>query len=66
MTHERKGQQHLAREPANKGSRKPNKAICLDQLVQIDAEQFHGYAEVVSEVEMFIHLDDVMFFIRVL
>lgn len=66
MTHERKGHQHLACEAANKGSGKAHKAICLDQLIQIDTEEFHSNAKVVSEVEMLSHLDDVVLLVRIL
>jgi hypothetical protein len=66
MTHERKGHQHLTCEPSNEGSRKPNETVCLDQFVQIDTEQLHGYAKVISEVEVLSHLNDMVPLIRVL
>jgi hypothetical protein len=66
MTHERKGHQHLTRKPSNEGSRKSNETVCLDQFVQIDTEQFHGYAKMISEVKVLSHLNDMMPLIRVL
>ena len=66
MTHERKRHQHLACEAANKGSGKAHETICLDQLIQINTEEFHGNAKVVSEVEMFSHLDDMVLLLRIL
>lgn len=66
VTHERKRHQHLTCKSPNKGSGKSNETVCLDQFVQIDAKQFHGYAKMISEIKMLSHLDDMMLLIRVL
>jgi len=66
MPHERKGHQHLTCKPSNEGSRKSNETISLDQFVQIDTEQFHGYAKMISEVKVLSHLYDMMPLIRIL
>lgn len=66
MPHEGQRQQHLACETTDEGSRKSYEAIGLDQLVQVDTEEFHGDAQMVSEIEMFRHFDNMMFFIGIL
>jgi len=60
MAHQAQGHDHLTGEPPNQGGREAHETIGLDQLVQVDTEQFHGDAQVVSEVKVFCHLDDMM------
>lgn len=66
MTHQRQGRQHLSGESPNKDGRKASKAISFYQLVQIDAEKFHRNAKMVSKIEMFRHLDNMVLLFRVL
>jgi hypothetical protein len=66
MTHESQGAQHLGGKAANESSREANESVCFDQFVQIDAKEFHSNAEMVTEVKMLSHFDDVVLFIRVL
>jgi hypothetical protein len=66
MPHQAQRHYHLAREAPYQSGREPNKPVCLDQFVQIDAEQFHSDAEVIAEVKVFSHLDNMMFFFLVL
>jgi hypothetical protein len=66
VAHESQRSEHLGRKSTNEGSSKANKAISLNQLVQVDTKQLHSNTQMVSEVEMLSHLDDMMFFIRVL
>jgi len=66
MPHQAERQYHLAREASYQCGRKPNKPVCFDQFVQVDAEQFHGDAEVVAEVEVLSHFNDMMLFFLVL
>lgn len=66
LPHKRKRVKHLACEPTNQRSRKPNKAIRLDELIQVDTQEFHGNAQVTTEVEVFRHLDNMMLLIVVL
>jgi hypothetical protein len=66
LTHEGQGHQHLARKPTYQRGCESHKAICLYQLVEVDTEEFHSDAQVVSEIKMFRHLDNVMFLIGVL
>ena len=66
MTHERKRHQHLTCKPSNKGSRKSNETVGLDQFVQINTEQFHGYAKMISEVKVLSHFNDLVPLIRIL
>lgn len=66
VTHQRQRQQHLTCEPANQCCRETDKSIGLDQLIKIDAQQLHGYAQMISEIEVLCHLDDMVLFIRIL
>lgn len=66
VPHEGERQQHLACKPTDQSGCKAYKSVCLDELIEIDAEKFHSNAEVISEVEVFGHFDHVMFFIRIL
>ena len=66
VTHEREGLQHLARETTNKTCREPMEVVRLDQLVEVDAQQLHRDAQMATEVEVFSHLDDMVFLLRVL
>jgi hypothetical protein len=66
MAHQAQGHDHLAGEPPNQGGREAHETIGLDQLVQVDTEQFHGDAQVVSEVKVFCHLDDIVLLFLVL
>jgi len=66
MPHQAQRQDHLTREASYQSSREPNKPVCFDQFVQVDAEQLHGNAEVIAEVEVFGHLDDMMLFFMIL
>ena len=66
VAHESQRLQHLAREAADQASRETVEVVGLDELVVIDAEEFHSDAQVSTEVEMFGHFNDMMFLIRVL
>lgn len=56
----------MACETTNESRGEPDKAVGLDQLVEIDAEQFHGNAQMVAEVEVFSHFYNMMLLILVL
>lgn len=66
MTHQRKGQQHLARKAPDQRSRKANETVRFDKLIKINAEELHCNAQVVPEVKVFSHLDHMVFLFRVL
>ena len=66
VPHQSQRLKHLTRETANKRSGEPDESVSLDQLIQVDAQQLGRNAKVSTEVEMFGHLQDVMFFIRIL
>jgi hypothetical protein len=66
VPHQGQWHQHLARETAYEACCETNKTVCLDELVEVNAQKFHGNAKVASEVEVFRHLDDVVLLIRVL
>ena len=66
VPHQRQRHQHLTLETAYEGRCETNKAIRFDELVEIDAQEFHSDAEVAPKVEVFRHLDDIMFLIGVL
>lgn len=66
VTHQREGHEHLARKAPDQSSRKANKTVSFDELVKINAEEFHRDAYVVPEGKMFSHLDDMVFLFRIL
>lgn len=66
MTHENKRQEHLGSEPPNERSGESNKSVRLYELIQVDAHQLHCNTEVIPEVEMVVHLDNVMFLVGIL
>jgi hypothetical protein len=66
MAHQHKSAEHLGRETADQGCGEANETICLDQFVQIDAEKLHRNAEMVAEVKVLRHLDDMVFLLRIL
>ena len=66
VPHQRERQQHLARKTANQCRCKTHKTVSLDKFVKIDAKKFHGDTQVISEVEMLGHLDDMVFLLQIL
>lgn len=60
MPHQAQRQDHLTREASYQSSREPNKPVRLDQFVQVDTEQLHRNAEMIAEVEVFGHFNDMM------
>lgn len=66
MSHQRQGLKHLASEAPDESSGKAHETVGFDELVEVDAEQLHGDAEVVSEVEVLRHLDDIVLLLLVL
>lgn len=66
MAHQAQGHDHLACESPDQSCGEADKAIGLDQFVQVDAEQFHRDAEMVPEVKVFCHLDNMVLLIMVL
>lgn len=66
VTHESQRLEHLVREPPNEPSREPDKAVGLDELVEVDAQELHRDAEMASEVEVFRHLNDMVLLLGVL
>jgi hypothetical protein len=66
MAHQSKGAEHLGRKSPDQCGGETNKSICFDQLIKVDAEQLHCNTEMVTEIEMLCHLDDMVFFIGIL
>lgn len=66
VTQERKGPEELDRETTDERGRKAGKAVRLDQLVEVDAEQLGHDAEVSSERERVDHSDHKVLLVRVL
>ena len=66
VAHERERLQHLTCEATNEASREAVEVVRLDQLVEVDAQQFSRNAEVSTEVEMLCHLDNVVLLLVVL
>ena len=66
VTHECQRLQHLTCEATNQAGCESVEVVRLDQLVEVDAEEFHRDTQVPTEVEMFCHLDDMMLLVRVL
>jgi hypothetical protein len=66
VPHQRERQQHLTCKTADQSRRKAHKTVSLDKFVKIDAKKFHGDAQVISEVEMLSHLNDMVFLLQIL
>jgi hypothetical protein len=66
LSHQGQRHQHLIREATNKGGCEPDESVSFNELVQIDAQQFHCNAQMIAEIEMLIHLYDMVLFVRVL
>ena len=64
--HQLHTRQHLCRKSPDDRRREPSELICLDELVQIDTEEFGDNAEMRAEVEVVGHPDHVMFVFRIL
>lgn len=66
VTQETQGCEDLSSEAPNQRSREAGEIVGLDQLVQVDAEQFGDDAEMTSERERIVHPNDVVRLVRVL
>lgn len=66
VSHECQRLEHLTCEPSDQCSTKSNEAVRLDELIKIDTEQLHRYTQVIAEVKVFSHLDNMMFLVRIL
>lgn len=66
VPHENETLKELDREPPDESRREPRERVCLDELVQVDAQQLCRDAEMVPEVEVLRHPDDVVLLVRVL
>jgi hypothetical protein len=58
--------EHLDGEAPDEGRREAGKAVGLDELVEVDAEELGRDAEVVAEVKVLGHDDDTVPLVRVL
>lgn len=56
----------MARESPNQRGGEADEAIGFDQFVQVDAEQLHRDTEMIPEVEVLSHLDDMVLLFLVL
>ena len=54
------GLQHLHRKPPDEPKAQPNKVVLLDELIQIDAEQLKGDAQVAAEHEVLLYVDHIV------
>lgn len=66
LPHQDKRAEELGCESTDEGGGEPCEAVGLDELVEIDTEKLGSDAKMVSEVEVFSHLDDIVLLIRVL
>ena len=66
MTQKHKRIEHLSRKASNQHSAEADKAVGLDELVEIDAKQFSDDAEVASKGKVLCHLDNIVLFLRIL
>lgn len=66
VAHESQRLKHLTREPANECSGESDEVVCLNQLVEVDTQEFHGNAQVAAEIEVLRHFNDMMLFVRIL
>ena len=66
MPHQRERLKHLAGEAPDESGGEAHETVGLDELVQIDAQQFRSDAEVVAEVEVLRHLEGMMLLLLVL
>ena len=58
--------QHLLRKTADQTDREALEIVGLDELVQIHAQKFSGYAQVTSEIEALGESEHIVLSIRVL
>ena len=58
--------QYLNCEPSNECQREPLEIIVLYELIQVNAQEFKGYAQMVSKVEGVVHLNNVVVLLWVL
>lgn len=66
MAHQVERGEHLTCEAANQCSREAHKIVGLDELVKVDTEELHRNTQMVAEIEVLRHLDDIMFLFRIL
>ena len=66
MPHQTQRHDHLARKTAYQSGGEADESVGLDQLVQVDAQQFHRDAQVIAEVKVFRHLDDMVLLLVIL
>jgi hypothetical protein len=64
--HELQRRQHLDSESPDQRRRESAKVVRLDQLVQVDTEQFGDDTKMTSKVEMIRHSNHVMFILGIL
>lgn len=62
VSHERQRKEHLTCEASDESSGEANETIRFDELIEVDTEEFHRNAQVVSEIKVFSHLDNVVLF----
>ena len=58
--------QDLLREAADESQREPPEVVVLEEIVQVDGEELEGDAQVAAEVEVFLHLHQVVLVLLVL
>ena len=64
--HELQRSKHLNRKSPNECRRESAEIVCLDQLVQVDAEQLGNDAQMTPEIKVIRHSHHVMFVLWVL
>ena len=58
--------QDLLREAADESQREPPEVVVLEEIVQVDGEELEGDAQVAAEVEVLLHLHQIMLVLLVL
>jgi len=66
VAHQAQGHDHLACESPNQRGGEADETIGLDQLVQIDTEQLHRDTEMIPEIKVLRHFDDMVLLFLVL
>lgn len=66
VAHQTQRHDHLTCESPNQRGGEADEAIGLDQFVQINTEQFHRDTEMIPEVKVLSHLDDMVLLFVVL
>jgi hypothetical protein len=66
MAHESKRPEHLTRKTTYESCCETYEAICLYEFIKVYAQKLHRDTQMITEVEVFCHFDNVMLLFLVL